>query len=227
MGLFGPSRTTFRQRAERYPTIGIACPLGQVRDLSATGMRVRSESKPDIKRGESRQFTVGNDSQRLRVTGRAVWVRRVSLRAFEIGIQFIGVTPASSVALVQLGRYGFVGAGGGSAGGTGSETGKVDAAAKSSSQAGSGAGAQRAGTPLHAAIEVEDLYAALGVSREASAAEIRAAYRTLVMRFHPDVAREEGSEERFAAISKAYSVLRDQSKRERYDKMLDQALRAA
>lgn len=222
MGLFGSKRLSYAQRAERYPTVGMSCPLGQVRDLSATGMRVRSESRPNLKRGESRQFTVGTAAQRLRVTGRAAWVRRVSLRAFEIGIQFMDLTPAQSAALVQLGRYGFVGV--------------PEASGAASPQPGSGASPnagskrpdeQARGAPIHAAMEIEDLYATLGVSRGSSETEIRAAYRGLVMKCHPDATTEAGSEAQFAAISKAYSILRDASKRERYDRMLDQAIRAA
>lgn len=224
MGLFGGRRATYAQRAERYPTAGMSCPLGMVRDLSATGMRVRSESKPDLKRGESRQFTVGTAAQRLRVTGRAVWVRRVSLRAFEIGIQFIGLSPAQSAALLQLGRYGFVGV--------------SDASGAASPQPGAATGSQSSGRqrsgatsprnePIQAAMEIEDLYARLGVSRGASESEIRRAYRALVMKCHPDATKDAGSEEQFAAISKAYSILRDPTKRERYDRMLDQAIRAA
>ncbi len=64
-----------------------------------------------------------------------------------------------------------------------------------------------------------DYYKVLGVSREASPAEIKKAYRRLAMQHHPD--RNEGdtaSEEAFKEASEAYEVLSDQDKRAAYDR---------
>jgi curved DNA-binding protein len=63
-----------------------------------------------------------------------------------------------------------------------------------------------------------DYYDALGVQADASADEIRRAYRNLARRYHPDVNKEPGAEDRFKEISEAYDVLRDPEKRERYDR---------
>jgi curved DNA-binding protein len=65
----------------------------------------------------------------------------------------------------------------------------------------------------------QDYYDALGVSREATDEEIRRSYRSLARRYHPDVNREPGAEDRFKQISEAYDVLRDPEKRERYDRL--------
>jgi curved DNA-binding protein CbpA len=62
-----------------------------------------------------------------------------------------------------------------------------------------------------------DPYAELGVSRDASTEEIRRAYRQVARRHHPDVNRDPGGPERFAAAARAYEILNDPAARARYD----------
>ncbi|WP_216923019.1 DnaJ C-terminal domain-containing protein [Synechococcus sp. CCAP 1479/9] len=66
-------------------------------------------------------------------------------------------------------------------------------------------------------MKFKDYYASLGVERDASAEEIKKAYRKLARQYHPDVAKEEGAEERFKEISEAYQTLSDPEKRQAYD----------
>jgi curved DNA-binding protein len=68
-------------------------------------------------------------------------------------------------------------------------------------------------------VAFRDYYQALGVGRDASAEDIRRAYRALARRYHPDVNKEPGAEDRFKEISEAYEVLRDEEKRARYDRL--------
>ncbi|HBW56654.1 MAG TPA: molecular chaperone DnaJ, partial [Oscillatoriales bacterium UBA8482] len=63
-----------------------------------------------------------------------------------------------------------------------------------------------------------DYYEILGVSREADTEELKRAYRRLARKYHPDVNKEAGSEERFKEISRAYEVLKEPELRARYDR---------
>ncbi|MFN7991345.1 MAG: molecular chaperone DnaJ [Candidatus Micrarchaeia archaeon] len=62
-----------------------------------------------------------------------------------------------------------------------------------------------------------DYYEILGVARNASADEIKSAYRKLALKYHPDRNKDESATERFKEISEAYAVLSDEKKRAEYD----------
>lgn len=68
-------------------------------------------------------------------------------------------------------------------------------------------------------IKFKDYYEILGVPRNASADDIKKAYRKLARKFHPDVNKAAGAEARFKEIGEAYEVLSDTTKRSRYDKL--------
>ncbi len=63
----------------------------------------------------------------------------------------------------------------------------------------------------------KDYYEILGLKKGASDAEIRAAYKRLAKKYHPDISKEKNAEEKFKEIQEAYSVLSDPQKRQAYD----------
>jgi curved DNA-binding protein len=69
-------------------------------------------------------------------------------------------------------------------------------------------------------VEFKDYYAILGVPRDATAEDIKKAFRKLARKHHPDVAKEKKTaEEKFKEINEAYEVLGDPEKRGKYDRL--------
>ena len=68
-------------------------------------------------------------------------------------------------------------------------------------------------------MKYKDYYSILGVDRDASADAIKSAYRKLARKYHPDVAKEAGTEERFKDVAEAYATLKDPEKRAAYDRL--------
>ena len=66
---------------------------------------------------------------------------------------------------------------------------------------------------------MDDLYSVLGVSKNASAEEIKKAYRNLAFKYHPDRnPNNKDAEDKFKQINNAYAVLGDETKRAQYDR---------
>ena len=63
----------------------------------------------------------------------------------------------------------------------------------------------------------KDYYEVLGLSKTATEAEIKSAFRKLAKKYHPDVSKEENAAEKFKEVQEAYAVLSDENKRRKYD----------
>lgn len=68
-------------------------------------------------------------------------------------------------------------------------------------------------------MEYKDYYKIMGVERNASADDIKRAYRKLARKYHPDVSKEPDAEAKFKDVGEAYEVLKDAEKRAAYDQL--------
>jgi len=174
----------------------LASPLGEIVDISATGMQVRCKSSMAPAKGETASFELTGGEYSFAVTGIVRWVARPWFGAREstVGVEFVPSDHADRVRFEKIASWAASGADGPPPEGS-RRTATSDA-------------------------EMPDLYALLGVAHDASTEAIRHAFRRVASVCHPD--RNPGPEaaQRFTEYSKAYRVLRDAQLRERYDTML-------
>ncbi|MCL2767814.1 MAG: DnaJ domain-containing protein, partial [Synergistaceae bacterium] len=66
-------------------------------------------------------------------------------------------------------------------------------------------------------VSYKDYYKILGIEHNATSEQIRKAHRKLAKKYHPDVNKEAGAEQKFKDVNEAYEVLKDPDKRQKYD----------
>jgi curved DNA-binding protein len=69
------------------------------------------------------------------------------------------------------------------------------------------------------AVKFRDYYEVLNVPRSATQEDVQRAYRKLARKYHPDVSKEAGAEDKFKELNEAYEVLKDPEKRKKYDEL--------
>lgn len=68
-------------------------------------------------------------------------------------------------------------------------------------------------------MKFKDYYEVLNVAKSATDVEVKAAYRKLARKYHPDVSKDPNAEDKFKELGEAYAVLKDAEKRAAYDQM--------
>ena len=103
--VFGHSDGPNNRKAGRVRCQQITCSLGEVRDLSATGLRVLCKRNEGISAGQVvcfRLYTL--EGAELQVMVHVAWVRKAGWRKHEMGMKFLDVSPELRLALLQLCR---------------------------------------------------------------------------------------------------------------------------
>ncbi len=214
------------RKSPRYPSPQVSCPLGEVLDLSASGMGVRCEGKPPVEEGQSVAIWLKTGRKKLTLQARVARKTRISRKEVHLGLEFVCLPPGMDRVLEKLARLGFLptenkgsGASHGSAG-PGGIPGGIPGGAPGSGQT-STQGRHAGHTPrIRVGIHLPDHYAAMGLDGDAGEDDIRAAFRKLAAQYHPDVNKSPDAVDRFVAIQQAYEVLRDPRRRREYDALV-------
>lgn len=226
--------------AERHEAHGLRCPLGELLDLSLTGLRCKCEQKPQVAKGAVIPLVLQNNSQTIRLMARVVWVRKAGLigGTWQVGLHFLDVRPGIRAAIEQFAKYGFIQNLGATTAGEVKQAGSTSpegtppatATSKQTPQSEPAPAQESAKSAMpppqdpqvakFATVEIEDLYSHLGLTINATDTAIHAAYRNIAKRLHPDHNPDPAAQEQFIFITKAYGVLRDATKRAKYDAML-------
>lgn len=188
------------------------CPLGEVLDLSAGGMRIACKGKPPLRPGRAATISVRTSAGEESLNVRCCWVKRADLlgRKHEIGLKFIGITDVQAQRLGVIAEYGFI-----PEDQQPKKRQPTTSAAASDSAGGpeassEGAASGEDGTLPAAQVDLElaEYYDTLELTPTATAAMVREAYRRLVRTCHPDVCDSDEARDRFLAIQQAYDILR-------------------
>ena len=192
--MFGKVPSDPRRNAPRHFVDGLSCELGEVCDLSATGMRIKGSGKPILKKGQNGKVSLSFNGGVLNLDSQVVWFKRRGFRKWEIGLSFLHVSPGMAKAISTIAEFGFL-----------------------PKETLENAGTNRKKKKMKASLNAPNYYKVLGVLPDASDEEIQQAYRTLARKYHPDVAKDEESSRKFMRISEAYQTLKDEERRALFD----------
>ena len=180
------------RRHARHHTDMFKCHLGQICDVSVSGMRVSWRGRAKLTQGQVGMIELKGAGVKLRVKGRVQWVKRSGFMNYEAGVQFLDIAPATATALNSIAMFGFI---------------PKDWSSAATPKGGASTSTKKAG----------DYYQVLGVRPDATDREIHKAFREVARIYHPDHNKSPTAEARFIEAQQAYSVLKDPDKRRKYD----------
>lgn len=203
-----------RRLNHRYETHDLVCALGKVADVSRTGARVLSDGAPPVRPGQSVCVRLVAGGKKLVLSAEVVRVRRVRPLSKErsVGLRFVGLSPRHEAALENLGRFGTFVPGADQAADP-TQTGPSPCASAQATSDADPTSSCMAGV----SIELPDLYEILGAPPSSTHEELRAAFRKLATRLHPDVNPDPEAHERFQEVVSAWQILGDPELRARFD----------
>lgn len=182
---------------KRYQTHLLKTDLGEVMDVSGSGMRVRAEWRMNLVVGATFRLKVRSPQCEIMTRCKVVRfarVREAGFRGVDICLTILDAEPGLRAALVHLAMFGF-----------------IPRSQPRDGRKPAPGGAARAAEP--------DYYDVLGVSADATSQEIRKAYHSRARPIHPDSAGSAANVEEFARLGEAYRVLRDSKRRFAYDQL--------
>jgi hypothetical protein len=91
-----------RRKAGRLRCSGLVCSLGEVADLCASGMRVRSTRPIALATGGD--ITLTADDLTLTLKGRIAWSRQMGRKSYEAGLEFVGLDGEQRKTLAEIAR---------------------------------------------------------------------------------------------------------------------------
>ncbi len=188
-----------RRGAPRQTTDTLNCHLGEVMDISKTGVRIRCASKPPFTPGSVTTITFIHPGGKLQVFVQERWRKRKGIRGcYDIGLMFVKNSPKALKTIESLMKFGFV---------------CPDAVQDDESK-------KKQKPKLRVSVHLPDYYAELNLTKEAADQDIQHAYRVLAREYHPDHNKNPEAQQRFVNITQAYKVLSDPEQRRSYDTRL-------
>lgn len=103
-GLAGDLDNDNRRRAGRLACSMLGSSLGEVVDLSVTGMRCRSNRSIPLSAGQHLDFDLQTLAGTLRMQGKVVWSTKKGMRRYEAGVQFLQVDDTLRRTLAEVAR---------------------------------------------------------------------------------------------------------------------------
>ncbi len=188
------------RRHERHQLEVVRCELGEVIDLSRSGVCIATKGKPPVRPNQTADLTLKFNGRQICVAAQARWVKRIGLRSYHIGLMFANISTMVGLVLESVAKFGFV-----------DPVMLRGSIPKAKNQTRS---------LVKAMIELPDYYQLLGVGSNASNEDLHRAYRRLAQVHHPDVNKKPNAANRFITIKQAYEVLSDPEQRLSYDRQM-------